>query len=306
MRKKRERTTSPESMSCAGDHLASQRAWQESVLAALTSDGCGTKPLGSLASFILATSFSKTRPGSSPSTTDSLSPRSFERLPRSGMLSHGIVCELPTLWRLIGGKGSSSLVWPTPDGGLFNDGQTVEAWKARHERELAKKYNGNGGGTPLAMAVRLSEAGGRLSPAWTETLMGFPVNWTLATEDVGKHPGWPAPPGQAQHSYEPPRTIPAESQTRAGLQISGCTPSVQTTPVADIGLHPVDIDYPRNSTSQVEKKRGFNLGSRAARLKALGNAVVPQCATLIGNLIVALEQPVTPHDTTLENVDLVP
>lgn len=44
---------------------------------------------------------------------------------------------------------------PTPDGAVFNDGQSVEAWRERKTRELAKGYNGNGGGTPLAMAVRL-------------------------------------------------------------------------------------------------------------------------------------------------------
>jgi hypothetical protein len=44
---------------------------------------------------------------------------------------------------------------PTPDAAVFNDGQSVEAWRDRHERELEKGYNGNGGGTPLAMAVRL-------------------------------------------------------------------------------------------------------------------------------------------------------
>jgi hypothetical protein len=44
---------------------------------------------------------------------------------------------------------------PTPDASVFNDGQSVEAYQARKEREIAKGYNGNGGGTPLAMAVKL-------------------------------------------------------------------------------------------------------------------------------------------------------
>jgi hypothetical protein len=43
---------------------------------------------------------------------------------------------------------------PTPDAAAFNDGQTPEAWAARHARELAKGYNGNGGGTPLAGVVQ--------------------------------------------------------------------------------------------------------------------------------------------------------
>jgi hypothetical protein len=43
---------------------------------------------------------------------------------------------------------------PTPDAAVFNDGQTPEAWAARHARELTKGYNGNGGGTPLAGVVQ--------------------------------------------------------------------------------------------------------------------------------------------------------
>ncbi len=35
---------------------------------------------------------------------------------------------------------------------------------------------------------------------------------------------------------------------------------------------------------------GFNLGFRAARLRALGNAVVPACSRLIGELVVELER----------------
>jgi hypothetical protein len=54
------------------------------------------------------------------------------------------------------GESDSSLL-PTPDAAIFNDGQTVEAYLARKSRELAKGYNGNGGGTPLAMAAALEE-----------------------------------------------------------------------------------------------------------------------------------------------------
>lgn len=50
------------------------------------------------------------------------------------------------------------------DAAVFNDGQSVEAWEKRHARERLKKYNGNGGGTPLAMAVRL--------PSWATPTVG--------------------------------------------------------------------------------------------------------------------------------------
>lgn len=48
---------------------------------------------------------------------------------------------------------------PTPDAGNFNDGQTTEAWRARKAKERAKKINGNGGGTPIAMTVKLLAEG---------------------------------------------------------------------------------------------------------------------------------------------------
>jgi hypothetical protein len=44
---------------------------------------------------------------------------------------------------------------PTPAAGNFNDGESVESWEARRQVNLAKGINGNGQGTPLAMAVQL-------------------------------------------------------------------------------------------------------------------------------------------------------
>lgn len=108
--------------------------------------------------------------------------------------------------------------WPTPDAGMFNTSESVESFEARRARVKATGINGNGMGTPLAMAVKmwptpraaaprvsgaqshalanyavtgtlsvltLEEAISkhdsdtkRLSPAWVETLMGFPPGWT--------------------------------------------------------------------------------------------------------------------------------
>ena len=44
---------------------------------------------------------------------------------------------------------------PTPTAGNPNDGESLESWEARRQRNLAKGINGNGQGTPLAIAVRL-------------------------------------------------------------------------------------------------------------------------------------------------------
>jgi hypothetical protein len=45
-------------------------------------------------------------------------------------------------------------LWPTPSAGNFNEGESLESWEARRERELAKGRNGNGFETPLAVAVQ--------------------------------------------------------------------------------------------------------------------------------------------------------
>lgn len=75
--------------------------------------------------------------------------------PRQVTWDRQFAWELPTSVHLIDASESSSSLLPTPDGSLFNDGQSVEAYQARKERELEKGYNGNGGGTTLAMMVRL-------------------------------------------------------------------------------------------------------------------------------------------------------
>lgn len=44
---------------------------------------------------------------------------------------------------------------PTPTASNPNDGESLESWEARRQRNLAKGINGNGQGTPLAIAVKL-------------------------------------------------------------------------------------------------------------------------------------------------------
>ena len=44
---------------------------------------------------------------------------------------------------------------PTPVAGAFNDGESVESWLARRDRQKQLGRNGNGIGTPLAIAIRL-------------------------------------------------------------------------------------------------------------------------------------------------------
>lgn len=106
-------------------------------------------------------------------------------------------------------------MWPTPDASVAQDGETPTTWLERRERVKATAENGNGMGTPLAMAARLwatptardwksddpdqslehspllgrqvlrTEAVGEpgssaavLNPSFVEALMGFPIGWT--------------------------------------------------------------------------------------------------------------------------------
>ncbi len=71
----------------------------------------------------------------------------------------GRVYALPTSELRIGEIDSScsrgGQLWPTPDASAFNDGENLEQWTERREAVKATGQNGNGFGTPLAVAVRM-------------------------------------------------------------------------------------------------------------------------------------------------------
>ena len=111
--------------------------------------------------------------------------------------------------------------WPSPTA-TFMDPVDVESWEARRQRDLAKRANGNGQGTPLGIAVRTDPNGwrperratpttqdgsnnggdsqherntlplnaqvnGRLNAEWVEALQGMPIGWT---DPDGEAPIW--------------------------------------------------------------------------------------------------------------------
>lgn len=147
------------------------QAWLEAAL------GCGSSTPVLLANFDHESSSWRTSP---PSPGEASTPFSA-RWPTSGMMQSGRLYALPMLALRTEGKGSLS--WPTPDAAVFNDGQTVQAWMERKEREKAKGYNGNGGGTPLAMAVRL--------PQWpTPTVQDVNASGSAGySTESGRHSG---------------------------------------------------------------------------------------------------------------------
>lgn len=102
--------------------------------------------------------------------------------------------------------GGIAILLPTPSAGNFNDGESLESWEARRQANLAKGVNGNGQGTPLAVAARQAgtdwgpyeaairrweavtgrpaprptmpgKTGERLNPALPEWMMGLPAGW---------------------------------------------------------------------------------------------------------------------------------
>lgn len=81
-----------------------------------------------------------------------------ETLPRSGSMRNGQLSRPQTLEPAISASGSSSSpgpgLLPTPAQGNFNDGESLESWERRRQRNLVKGVNGNGQGTPLAIAVQ--------------------------------------------------------------------------------------------------------------------------------------------------------
>ena len=125
-----------------------------------------------------------------------------ETCPSSGTMRSGRLYAHPT-WALHTAENESSL-WPTPDANVFNDGQTVEAWEAREAKERAKGYNGNGGGIPLAMRVRMwptATVQHRAGSAAYSTESGRHAGTTLADAANGR---WATPTARdwksGQHS----------------------------------------------------------------------------------------------------------
>lgn len=81
--------------------------------------------------------------------------------PRSGTIAGGTAYPLPPLAPLTRGTAGSAsrsgegLAWPTPDASLANYGEDPASFEERRERLKEKGINGNGAGTPLAVAVRM-------------------------------------------------------------------------------------------------------------------------------------------------------
>jgi hypothetical protein len=109
--------------------------------------------------------------------------------PKAGLVSRRRACPLVDSGHAA--QQSPARRWPTPNAKVSNFGERPLSWLKRRERLKKKRYNGNGAGMPLAIAVQigaswsaassesaLPSARAQLNPAWVEWLMGFPFGWS--------------------------------------------------------------------------------------------------------------------------------
>lgn len=106
------------------------------------------KPDGSFSKTCTASLFQSESESSRPAPEGSA-----ESWPRTGGMRSGVCFQLPPLEPITSESGFLS--WPSADAGAINDGESLETFEARRQRNLEKGYNGNGQGTPLA--VRAAE-----------------------------------------------------------------------------------------------------------------------------------------------------
>ena len=188
-------------------------------------------------------------------------------LPRSGSMRNGELFERPTLARLTGGSGCSSLLvtptanlgvnggsqhpakhkagghgptladqvehlLPTPAACNPNDGEQPETWLARRERVKVTAKNGNGMGTPLAIAVQLLP-----TPRATDGTKGGP-NQRGSSGDLML-------PSAVMLLPTPKATNNENRQTvgRYGPNL-GMALGVTTPPQSDDGSRPSDVQHP--------------------------------------------------------------
>jgi hypothetical protein len=146
-----ERTASPGPPSSLADSLARTLAQRVRALVSSTANALdsGVSSHGSLATYDPATSSWRTWRRSFTGDWTAYA----ETWPRWGMTRHGQLTALTPWVPRIDGSGSSS--WPTPAACNPNDGEGLGTWLERRDRLKATHRNGNGCGTPLAIAAQM-------------------------------------------------------------------------------------------------------------------------------------------------------
>ena len=102
---------------------------------------------------------------------------------------------------------SSVRMWPTP---AAQDSKNATLPASQVARDtIPGAIIRNGGTAPL-------------NADWVEILMGYDVGWTDISCDTPKPwSGWPMGQGEAQHDYEPPRTMAGQKHRTKRLKCLG-------------------------------------------------------------------------------------
>ena len=145
--------------------------------------------------------------------------------------------------------------------------------------EQQAKFSGNDPNRPKYSEVK---SVGSLNPAWVECLMNFPINWTDPDCDEPEPwPGWPMMMGERVENLWP---TPRARDWKAEGYESGLnrdSPMLQTIVKRECASDQYPYEPPRTCTG---------IPNRAARLKALGNSVVPAQAYPFFESIAIMEE----------------
>jgi DNA (cytosine-5)-methyltransferase 1 len=178
------------------------------------------------------------------------------RWPRAGTWDGSAAWPRP-LWAVrFGGESRRGTLFPTPAASVTNDGESLASWESRRDRLAALGYNGNGMGTPLAIAVQRLGARRMPTPAARDVKGGGnpvgrvrangrvrgPEDWTLPdlAGAAGAGALLPTPRASAQENRTRART-PSQNNGEHGRYLSAEVLTLFPTPMAtnDTGARPV-------------------------------------------------------------------
>ena len=181
-------------------------------------------------------------------------------------------------------SGSDCTSWPTPDASVAQDGETFDTWEKRRLRTKARVKNGNGFGTPLTIAAQLaswptagaSDASGTRKPKnllATHRPSGAKVCQTL--NHAAFLATWTTPSSRDFKSNEGSEEFHAARREQArGKPLSEQAHQLSGQPADWLPC----IDGKARPVEPGTFPLAHGATARVGRLRAYGNAIVPQAA----------------------------